>query len=319
LPVVPDVGVAERGLGLGKAFKLPWQFVLAPEGDVGIGTKLTRIGDGRDDSRILWGRLPGQRFFFPVERLKPAAIVLAEHSSAEFRRGGRGMPVLAMHNVGAGRVVFSAFDESYRWRSLYEQAYNRFWVNGIRYLFEGRAQAGNARLRLLASEEKVDLGDAIEITAEAKDEALQPLIADSLAVVVEREGEPAETLQLAAVEGVPGSYSIRLRPTTLGSYRVRAVDKVGKNAELTFQVVAAIIERHGPMDRAELAAIAGTSGGELFDTPQALLAALDRIPSRSATDVFRTPHAVWDGWPTVIFVLVVLSLEWLLRKRFNLL
>lgn len=320
LPVVPDIEFAESGLvGLGKAFKNPWLFALAPEGDDGLGAKLTRIAEGRDDSRLLWGRLPGQRFFFPVVRVKPVAMVLAEHTNPAYKRGGRGMPMLAMQNVGAGRVVFSGFDETYRWRSLYEQAYNRFWINGIRYLFEGRAQAGNARLRLLASDEKVDLGDAIELTAEARDESLQPLIAESFAVVIEREGEAPETLHLVPVENVPGSYSLRLRPAHLGSYRVRAADKVGKNVEVTFQVVAAQIERHGPADRAELAAIAGAVGGELFATPQALLAALDRIPSRSATDTFRTPHAVWDGWPTILFVLVVLSLEWLLRKRFNLL
>jgi hypothetical protein len=229
------------------------------------------------------------------------------------------MAMLAMQNVGAGRVVFSGFDESYRWRSLYEQAYNRFWVNGIRYLFEGRAQAGNSRLRLFASQEKVDLGDVIEITAEVKDEAQQPLIAESFPVAIEREGEPAETLQLMPAEAAPGTYTWRLRPVQLGSFRVRAADKVGKKVEVSFQVVAAMIERHGPADRAELAAIAAAPGGELFDTPQALLAALDRIPSRSATDTFRTPHAVWDGWPTIAFVLVVLSIEWLLRKRFNLL
>ena len=63
----------------------------------------------------------------------------------------------------------------------------------------------------------------------------------------------------------------------------------------------------------------GAIGGELFDTPQALLQALDKVPSRSATYTFPTPHALWDGWPTIVFLLVVLSLEWLLRKRFNLL
>jgi hypothetical protein len=319
LPVVPDIEAAERMLNLGKAFKWPWQFALAPEGDEGLGAKLTRIGDGREDSRLLWGRLPGQRFFFPVQRVKPVAIVLAEHTSPELRRGGRGMPVLAMQNVGAGRVVYSGFDESYRWRSLYEQAYNRFWVNGVRYLFEGRAQAGNTRLRLFASDDKVDLGDTLELTAEAKDEALQPWLADSFGVAVERDGESAETLQLVPVESVPGSYSLRFRPTQLGTYRVRSADRIGRSVEVTFQVVAAQIERQGPADRAELAAIAAATGGELFDTPQALLQALDRIPSRSATDTFRTPHAVWDGWPTIVFVLAVLSLEWLLRKRFNLL
>ena len=95
--------------------------------------------------------------------------------------------------------------------------------------------------------------------------------------------------------------------------------KVGKDVELTFQVVLAQIESQGPMARAELATIAGADGGEFYDSPVELLAALDRIPSRSATDTFRTPHAVWDGWPTVVIILLLLSIEWLLRKRFNLL
>ena len=229
------------------------------------------------------------------------------------------MPMLATQNVGAGRVVFAGTDETYRWRSIHEGAYNRFWVNGIRWLFEGRLQAGNARLRLLASDEKIDLGQAIELAAEVKDEALQPAVLDAFSVLVEREGEPPETLQLPPVEGAPGSYALRFRPPQLGSWRVRPVEKTGRNLELTFQVVAAQIERHGPMDRAELAAIAGAPGGELFTTPQQLLQALDRIPSRSAIDTWRTPHAVWDGWPTIAFVLAVLALEWILRKRFNLL
>lgn len=319
LPVVPDIDYAERQIiGYGKAFKFSWPFLLAPEGDDGLGAKITRIADGRDESRLLWGRLPGFRFFFPVLRLKPVAMVLAEHTSPDFRRGGRGMPMLAMQSVGAGRVLYSGFDETYRWRAAYEQAYNRFWINGVRYLFEGRLQAGNSRLRLLASDEKIDLGEAIEITAEAKDETLQPVTADSYAVVIEREGDAPETTQLVPVESVPGSFSLRLRPTRLGSYRVRAADRAMKG-EVTFQVVAAQIERQGPMERAELAAIAGAAGGQLCDTPQALLAALDQVPSRTAIDTFRTPHAIWDGWPTIAFVLLVLSLEWLLRKRFNLL
>jgi hypothetical protein len=318
LPIVPDIESADRNLGLGKAFKMPNPWQLSPDGDEGIGAKVARLVDGRDQSRLLWGRLPGFHFWFPVQRLKPVAISLAEHSSAELRRAGRGMSLLAMQNVGAGRVLFTGTDETYRWRSLFEEAYNRFWVNGVRYLYEGRLQAGNSRLRLLASAEKIDLGEAIELQAEVKDEALQPLIADAFPVVLERDGT-TETVALIAVEAAPGSYSLRLRPTQLGNYRVRPVEKIGKPVEVGFQVTAATIERQGPMDRAELSTVAGAQGGELLDTPQALLAALDRVPSRSATDTFRTPHAVWDGWPTIAFVLLVLSLEWLLRKRFNLL
>ncbi|MBL8727108.1 MAG: VWA domain-containing protein [Planctomycetes bacterium] len=320
LPIVPDIEYAERKIiGFGVAFKYPSPYRLAAEGEEGVGAKITRIAETKDQSRLLWGRLPGFHFWFPALRLKPIAIPIAEHPNPEFGRGGRAMPMIAMQNVGAGRVLYTGTDETYRWRSLYEDAYNRFWINGVRYLFEGRIQAGNSRLRLTASDEKIDLGDAIELTADVKDEALQPFVDETFAVVVERDGEAGETLQLIPVEAAPGSYSLRWRPTQLGSYRVRPAQKIGKNTEVDFQVVAAQIERQGPMDRAELAAIAGAVGGELCATPQALLAAADRIPSRSATDTFRTPHAMWDGWPTIAFVLLVLSLEWLLRKRFNLL
>jgi len=320
LPIVPDVEFAERGgAGLGKAFRFPWQLQLAPEGEEGLGAKLTRLLDGRDESRALWQRLPGQRFFFSASAPKPVATVLAVHGGAEQRRNGQGMPVFALQNVGAGRVVWSGFDETYRWRAIQEQAYNRYWVGGVRFLFEGRAQAGNARLRLFVSDDRIDLGDAVELAAEAKDEALQPLIADAFAVVVERDGEAPETLQLPPAEAAPGRYALRFRPQRLGGYRVRAADKQGRVVEASFQVAAAQFEREGPMDRAELAAIAEAPGGELCDTPQQLLAAVARIPSRTATDTWRTAHALWDGWPTIAFVLAVLALEWILRKRSNLL
>ena len=320
LPIVPNIEVAEREMmGFAKAFKNPWPYQLTTDGEEGFGAKVMRVHDDKDTSKLLWDSMPGFHFWFPVTRLKPIAISLAEHPSPDFKRGGKNMPIIAMQNIGAGRVLFVGTDETYRWRSIHQDAYDRFWVNGIRYLFEGRLQAGNSRLRILASNDKIDLGDAIDLQAEVKDEVLQPMISESFPVTIERDGEPSETIALIPVEAVPGSYSLRYRPTQLGTYRVRPVEKIGKSVELTFQVVPAQIESQGPMDRPELAAIAGAMGGQLFETPAELLAALDRIPSRSATDTFRTPHAIWDGWPTITIVLLLLSIEWLLRKRFNLL
>ena len=73
------------------------------------------------------------------------------------------------------------------------------------------------------------------------------------------------------------------------------------------------------MDLEELEGIASAPGGELVGTPQELLDAIDRIPSMKATDTFRTPHPIWDTWVTIALVLSLLSTEWWLRKRFNLL
>ena len=210
-------------------------------------------------------------------------------------------------------------DETYHWRSVYEDAYDRFWVNGVRYLFAGRLHAGNSRLRLLVSDEKLELGEALTVTVEARNELLQPLVAESFELLLEREGRSVDTLKLLPVEEAPGSFRLPWRPTQTGGYRLRSLPRDGKEVEIPFQVVPAQIEREGPVDRAELAAIAGATGGRLFDTPAQLLAALDEIPSRSTTDTYRTPHALWDGWGTVALLLTALALEWLLRKRFNLL
>lgn len=320
LPIVPDIDFADNKLlGFGKAFRWPTPYALSPEGEDGIGAKIAKIADGKDERRILWSRLPGFHFWFPVLRLKPVAVCVAESTNPEFKRDGHGMPLIAMQNVGAGRVLFNGTDETYRWRSIYEEAYNRFWVNGLRYLFEGRMHAGNSRIRLAVNDDKIDLGEAVDLRADVKDETLQPYVAETFEVTIEREGQNGENVAMAAIEGQPGSFELQFRPTVLGSFRVRPVQKIGKPVEVAFQVTAAQIEREGPMDRAELSAIASAVGGELLDTPAQLLAALDRIPSRSATDTFRTPHAIWDGWATVAFLLVILSVEWLLRKRFNLL
>ena len=320
LPVVGDVQFAETQWSLGLSHVTEYPYSLTPEGEDGLAGKLTRLADGKDDSRALWNGLRF-RIAFPVKQAKPAATVIAEHrlADARLRPDGRGMPLIATQIVGAGRVIFNGTDETYRWRSIHEDAYDKFWVKGIRYLFEGRLHAGNARLRLSVSAEKVELGDAVTIAVEAKNEQMQPLIEDAFEVLLDRDGQGVEALKLAAMAEAPGSYQLQLRPSQTGSYRVRSQPKDGKMVEVPFQVVPAQVEREGPMDRAELAAIAGATGGRLLEKPADLLAALDEIPSRSATDTYRTPHAVWDGWGTVAFMLTALALEWLLRKRFNLL
>ncbi|MEQ1630838.1 MAG: hypothetical protein ABL997_00600 [Planctomycetota bacterium] len=323
LPIVPDLAYAESvaNLGLGLAHTRRYPYTLTPEGEDGTASKITRITENRDECRLMWSRLPGFHLAFPVKQLKPAAtsLVLHENCDPRLKRDGRGMPLIASHFVGSGRVIFNGVDETYRWRSLFEDAYDRLWVKGIRFLFDGRIHAGNSRLQLRISDEKIELGDALTITVDAKDEQMQALIVPTFDLLLEREGQALEPVKLEPVAELPGSYQLQMRPSQLGVYRLRTMATGGKSVEVPFQVVPAQIESEGPVDRAELQAIAAANGGRLFDTPAQLLAALDEIPSRSATDTYRTPHAMWDGWVTVAVLLSALALEWMLRKRFNLL
>jgi len=318
LPVEPDVRKAGLiyGMGLGFPRDLPYQ--LTPEGADGLGAKVTRITESKDEARLLWSRLPGFHVSFPVSRLKPAATSMVQNPNREFTMDdGKPQPVIATQFVGAARVLFSGADETYRWRAIYEDAYNRFWVKGIRFLFEGRLNAGNSKFKLLLSQEKLELGESIKLRADAKNDAFGPLIVEDIEVVLSLDEADVETIKLLPVEEAPGQYEAVFRPTETGFYQV--INTQHKDVAATFQVVPAAIEKEGPVDLGELASIASVEGGALLRTPQDLMAALDRVPSRTTTDTYRTPHALWDSWITLALIVTLLSLEWWLRKRFNLL
>jgi hypothetical protein len=317
LPIVPDLVKADYEIfGLGKVFPVAWPLELTP---IGGTHKAARLLDDKAANTLLWPQLPGAHFAFPVLRSKPAATALVRHGNPKLRGPDGAMPLIVTHFVGGGRVLFCGTDETYRWRSVFEEAYNRYWVKGIRYLYEGRLSAGNARFSIRPSEEKIELGEAVRIVVDAKDEGFQPLLDKQLELHVERDGAPAQTVPLAQVEAVPGQYETTLRPDATGFYRLSPVHKTRRDLAVTFQVVPAAVEKEGPVDLEFLAALADVPGGALLRTPDALLEAVERVPSLTATNVVRTPHAIWDTWVTVLILLALLAAEWWLRKMANLL
>src|SRR5690606_9267382 len=223
---------------------------------------------------------------------------------------------IATHFVGAGRVLFTATDDTSRWRSVVEEAYDRLWVRGIRYLFAGRLNAGNTRLRLFVDEERIELGSAVEVVAELRDESFQPWIGESYELELRDRDGGAERIVLEPVEGAAGRYHAFVRPTATGWFRVEAADAPeGRAVTAAFEVVPAALEKDGPVDLAELGAIAAAPGGVLLSSPSALLDAVDAIPSATRIETFTSAQTLWDSWLTVALLLSVLALEWWLRKR----
>lgn len=315
LPVVPDVERADQNFGLGRARSKPMPIRLTPNG---ARHKVARLSDTAEISEQIWAALPGIFVGFPVEKTKPGAAVIAEFNNAKLRQFGP-IPLIATQFFGAGRVLYSGTDDTYRWRARHENAYNRFWIKGIRHLFEGRLSAGNSRLSLTLDEEKVELGTPQRIVADVKDETFEPWVSDSFELELESEDGSVEPLQLSPVEGVPGQYEIRLWPTQLGFFRVRPAQPVGREVNANFQVVAGEFEKHGPASLATLGAIAAAPGGATFSSPLTFAAAARAIPSMAITDTTASRHPIWDSWVTILVILGLLSAEWWLRKRSNLL
>ena len=75
-----------------------------------------QLGDTPEETRTLWQNLPPLYWMVELGELKPGARVLAEHPAHDRRRDGRRLPLIVMQYVGAGKVLFHATDETWRWR-----------------------------------------------------------------------------------------------------------------------------------------------------------------------------------------------------------
>ncbi len=317
LPVIPDVQEADQSVGLARGMPRAWRFELT---SAGRDHKVTRIADDRAASEAIWSRLPGFYFAFPVERAKPVAVVLVEHARPSVSDPTGEKPLIATQFVGAGRVLFSATDDTYRWRFAFESAYDRYWVKGIRYLYEGRIAAGGGRVHVVIAEERIELGEAVRVLVEARTPDGQPQIAEEFPLTVVDQDGNETPIVASAVEGAPGQFETWLRPRHTGWFRVVAdTGTDGRPAEAGVTVVPAALEKPGPVDLAELGAIAAVDGGVLVARPTELRSALDQIESETRIESFTSGAALWDAWTTVALLLGILSVEWWLRKRSNLL
>ncbi|MCZ6601895.1 MAG: hypothetical protein O6952_02680 [Planctomycetota bacterium] len=313
LPVRPDLVAAERAGGFGKTYPDPWPIHVTPEGlDHAVGM----LDKDRGKAEAIWRSLPGIYWHFPIAKGGPAATVLARHSDPR-ERGNDGLrPVLASQRYGAGRVVFSATDELWRWRSVAEEVYNRFWMQSIRYLVGGRLLGGKRRVTVLLDSDSYPLGKPIVVPAKILDRNYAPLESPEVAATLRGPSGDERPFPLHLQKGRPGNYSGIVIPSVPGVYEIRIGEGTGEVAVETITVELPNLEFQEPrMAERELRELAESTGGRYY-TLSEVGEIPDAIPDRRETVlVSSAPTALWDS-PAILAVLAgLLILEWFFRKR----
>ncbi|HOW72399.1 MAG TPA: hypothetical protein PKY77_17510 [Phycisphaerae bacterium] len=280
------------------------------------------MSDRPNENVQTWSRLGGVYWHYPVRRAKPVATVLLQHSNPRMRGNEGGHVLLATQFVGSGRVGFMAFDSTWRWRRSGEQYFNKFWVHLLRHLVEGKLLSGQKRGLIQTDRDAYAVGEPVTLEARLLDERHLPLDRPEVVMTIRHEGEPDRTANLTPQPNRPGWYRGRfvpLRPgthglqidlpggTDAGEASVRGEVRVGQ-ADIEF--------RQTSLDREALRTLASQSaGGEYFDMDEAGRLA-DLIPNRTVSMVLSgEPMRLWDRWWTLAALVVLLSAEWLVRKR----
>ncbi len=273
----------------------------------------------------LWERMPGTYWTFRVEGAKPGAKVLLEHTNPAYNTVDGAMPLLVSHQYGPGRVLFLGFGDTWRWRRAGEEHFDRFWVQAVRELASGRHMRGRSRGQIMTDRDRYGLGERVQVTGRLYDGNYEPLLRESVEARVLAKDNEEEKIVLQPLPGRPGTYEATLTARYLGTNEIVLQMPAtggfeGEKLSRRFAVEVPNIEAAEPqLNRLFLEQVAEQSGGAVVPLEEAANLA-DKIPNRRESLVVKAkPIDLWDNWPVLVALIILLGFEWAMRKRFHLL
>ncbi|MDD4889237.1 MAG: VWA domain-containing protein [Phycisphaerae bacterium] len=291
--------------------------------EVGRGHLLTRLAGSTEENEAVWSRFQPLRWAAPVSGVAPGADALLVHPDR--LAGAAKLPLLAVQQVGAGKVMFCGIDESWRWRQeVGDKYFYRFWAQALRWMVkkpfgEGDQDAVRARLSLERTESNV--GEKVQVEAYVIAPDGYPLQNGRVWLRVEPEGGEGKGEQIA-MQPTPGGWGIyraSFTPGRAGTYVIRPIVAEYGNAPLnspvTLTVARADLEKNFlAQDRSALAAIAQASGGELLTVDQ-VDRLVDLLSARAESRVQTAEFSPTRHWAFYVAIVLLLSTLWLVRKR----
>jgi len=310
LPVTLQGALVRTGAG-----GPPFPVELTHEGSSHL---ITRLSGQEQENERTWSRLPEFRWSAGVGSPAPGATALLAHP---YRLAGASkLPLLAVHRVGAGKVMFVGTEETWRWRREVGDRYHyRFWAQAVRWMVKRQFSEGDPRGRLSVDRNECDVGEPVEVEAYCLAPDGFPLADAQVWVVIEGPGDERERRALEPAPGGWGLYRTTFTPAKPGSYTMQpVVARYGKeplSSSVTLEVTRRDLEKNFlAQDRRTLNAIAQASGGEYLDPGE-----VDRLPSLLSAKVHRrmltAEYSPWRHWLFYTILALMLGAAWLMRKR----
>jgi uncharacterized membrane protein len=272
------------------------------------------LSNDRADNAAVWEKLPPLDGANKLHDVAPGAAVLAD--------AGEDKPLLVAQTIDNGRIMAFAGDTTWRWRmNKFASAHSRFWRQIILWLArKDQSQEGNVWVRL--NERRLTPSQRVEFTAGATSPN-GDTIADGQykAEIVLPDGARRPLTLLRKDEQMAGSFNDTQLP---GDYTIEVTaSQKGQAlgmAKARFTVIEQDIELdNASADVATMQSLAATTGGESL-APEELPKLVRRLAEDTANLEVQqeTKKTFWDTWAFFLTIVVLLGLEWYLRKRWGL-
>ena len=277
---------------------------------------LMKLADTSTENLQRWDKMPKFIGYSKVKRAKAGATILAEHPSDGNEFGKR--ILIATHNYNVGRVMVFAANNSAPWQMGLpheDDSNERFWRQTAKWLTT--APKSSLKLDIAKTEYTLKEPVVIEVTAMDKAFALTNK-AKVRTIIVDKTGTRKE-LQLEQVLGTDGLYTARFIPGEYGEYTVTATgtlngEDLGKQQAI-FEVKPSYAEfSDAALNVPMLTTLANMSGGKYYPIEEANQLVNQIALVESATSEI-TDVDIWDLPLIFGLILMLLGLEWFLRKR----
>lgn len=278
-----------------------------------------------------WSELPELLGFHRDLVARPDATVLA---TVPGKRGpdGNPLPAIVVRRVGEGRSLAVNADSTWRWNFTNvgeggtAAPYLKFWQSSMRWLIK---DPDLKQVRVIMDKDNYHAGEPVRGKVVAVGSGYAPLKGASVKVTVAGEsGQNADVQAPVIAPGVTGDlgeYRFEMAPGARGIFRVKAEvvlpDRTNEKDETVFAFDTEDPElERAFVDEKFLAGLAARGSGLVLEAdPVAAAKKIELPPSPPVRIVGERRLGLWDRPFVLLFVLGIVSTEWILRRRWGLL
>ena len=284
---------------------------------------VTRLIEDSRENLALWQNLPPLEEHLQLISLSPDLQVLAVHPEKTYQDNK--IPLIAYRNLGQGKLLYFLTGPFWKMSFLSsghgedDFAYKQLINNSINWL---TTREDIERIKINTSQRAYRSGQRVVVNAVVLDDNYSPLENSVVDVVVKSENQ-SDSIIVNLNQDSPGQFKADLGLLPAGDYRLTGTvsweDKILKKIDNQFKVESFSLEEETlflPPDL--LGKICQASGGKYYtiDNFEDISGEFTLLSkSRTESSETRIAGNIW----IMAIILALLTIEWLIRKRLQLL
>ncbi len=309
-----------------------------------------------EENLEIWNALPEIHWRHPILHAKEGATVLAyamppeppdfmprpkpeggapdetpdEDILAKRRIFQRENALITHHNVATGKVMFLAFDRTWRLRyRVGDTHHHRFWGQVLRWATANKLPAGTETVKLGTDRTRYAPHGSVRVQAKIAKKDFTPIVGNKDVAVNVYAGEKLILHQvLKYVENSAGMYEADLGELDSGTYRAELDAPAAKpilaaenvdSVSVEFSVDPSMPAEQAELtpDRGLLSRLATLTNGTVAD-PSRAERVLGSLGPVTEVEIERHEYVIWDSVPLLVLIVLMATAEWLLRKKVGL-